>query len=95
MIKDSTKPLPRKARGSSSWRRESTDLRSTALGAIEIDLGDHFSHVFTLDSDGAPCGEEGIGTSEEGLRKYFEGLKCPLGGWAPDKRKEGCQKSID
>jgi hypothetical protein len=75
MIKDSTKPSPRKARGNPSGRRASTDLRSTALGAIGIDLGDHFSHVCILDSDGAPCGEERIRTSEVGFRQYFEGLR--------------------
>ncbi|MGB8907723.1 MAG: transposase [Candidatus Cybelea sp.] len=75
MIKDSTKARPRKARGNPSPRTASTNLRSTALGAIGIDIGDHFSYVCILDSDGAPCGEERIRTSDVGFRQYFEGLR--------------------
>ena len=60
MIKHSTKPPAGK-------------IQSIAF-AIGVDVGDRFSRVCILDSDGVPCKEERVRTSEVGFRQYFERL---------------------
>jgi transposase len=60
MTKHSTKPPAGKTQSSAF--------------AIGVDVGDRFSHVCILDSDGVPCREERMRTSQAGFRQYFERL---------------------
>ncbi len=71
MTKHSTKLTTRKTRGTALQMER---LRSTTPCAIGIDLGDRFSYVCILDSQGVAYQEDRVRTSELGFCQYFEGL---------------------
>ena len=74
MAKHSTKLPTRKTENRSFARRGLVAERAATPCAIGVDVGDRFSRVCILDSDGVPCREERVRTSEPGFRQYFERL---------------------
>ncbi len=61
-----------------SWPSIARNPQWARLGSAPsrfgVDVGDRFSHVCILDSDGVPCRAERVPTSEAGFRQYFERL---------------------